>query len=162
MPRSTFWSKDGKFWVCLSVLDGADRGAYAAKADREAEENYDQIVRCLVLCYYLCVVPNLIKDSVMTNSAVVLLLSDARGIYIPRDFVQSFNMKEWHVNEIDVNAYNDPENESYLDSWDSILNDTFFIDKGGNKYQLWQEGDLWAYCYDLMTDEEKQKMGFEV
>lgn len=41
MPRSTFWSKDGKFWVSLSVLDGADRGAYAAKADREAEENHD-------------------------------------------------------------------------------------------------------------------------
>ena len=40
MPRMTFWSKDGKFWVSLSILDGADRGAYSAKADREAEENY--------------------------------------------------------------------------------------------------------------------------
>lgn len=41
MPRMTFWGKDGKFWVSLSVLDGVDRGDYAAKADREAKENHD-------------------------------------------------------------------------------------------------------------------------
>ena len=94
----------------------------------------------------------------MANSAVVILLSDARGIYIPRDFVQSSNMKEWHIDERDADVCSDPENEWYWDSWESILNNAFFIDKDGNKYRLWQDGDLWAYCYDLMTDTEQQNL----
>lgn len=98
----------------------------------------------------------------MANSAVFLLLSDERGVYIPRDFVQSFNMKDWHVDERDVADCSDPENEYYWDSWDVIINNAFLIDAYGNQYRLWQDEDLWIYCYDLMTDEEKQNMGFEV
>ncbi len=37
-PRKVVWSRDSRVWVCVSLLDGVDRGAYAGKADAEAAE----------------------------------------------------------------------------------------------------------------------------
>lgn len=98
----------------------------------------------------------------MENNAVVILLSDARGIYIPRDFVQGFHMDLWHVSEHDAEICQDPDNEWYWEAWYNIIDNAFMLDKHGNKYQLYQDGDLWAYCFDLMSDEEKQNMGWEI
>jgi hypothetical protein len=35
-PRITYWSSLRDCWVTVSILDGANRGAYAPKADKEA------------------------------------------------------------------------------------------------------------------------------
>lgn len=92
-------------------------------------------------------------------SGVQLLLSDSRGIYIPRDFVECFDIDKWNVQR--VGDLNHPSNEFYWDNWDVCLNNAYFIDKNGNKWHLWQDGDLWAICPELMTEEEKQNFGFE-
>ena len=34
------------------------------------------------------------------------------------------------------------------------MDNAFFIDKNGNKWFLYQDGDLFAVCNELLTDEE--------
>lgn len=100
--------------------------------------------------------------------AVNLILSDARGIYIPRDFLTDNNneideehRKAWGLTkeneELWINCI-DPENEFYWESWNWILDNAKFIDENGNVFELWQDGDLWAYCYELMTKQEKYSL----
>jgi|688.fasta_scaffold18107_24 hypothetical protein len=97
--------------------------------------------------------------------AVECLLSDARGQYIPRDFVANFDMTEWGLDyerdkwALDTCAAG-PDEEGYWDAWDQILNEAKYT-KGGNTWFLHQDGDLWALCYDLMTAEEKFNFGFD-
>jgi len=95
-------------------------------------------------------------------SGVQLLLSDSRGIYIPQNFYQDFlNFKTWGLLKSDFKALRNPENEGYWDAWEFCLNCAKHTDKQGNVWTLWQDGDLWAICPVLMTDEEKQNFGFE-
>ena len=93
-------------------------------------------------------------------SGVQLLLSDSRGIYIPRDFVEFFDVDKWHTDSEYVKLLSNPDNDYYWDNWDSVLNKAYLIDGNGNKWVLWQDGDLWAICPELMTGEEKQNFGF--
>lgn len=103
-------------------------------------------------------------------NAVTLILSDARGTYIPRDFVCDDNnvidvehCAKWGLTDANRGQWEaaaDPENESYWDAWDWILNNAEYVDSDGDKYRLHQDGDLWGICYDRMTAEEKSNFGF--
>lgn len=94
---------------------------------------------------------------------VEILLSDARGIYIPRDFVQGFDLTKWYgINESDVEILQDPDNEFYWEAWESVLNNAKFKSDDGRVFSLWQDGDLFAICYEMMTDEEKHNFGFDL
>ena len=104
--------------------------------------------------------------------AIILILSDARGIYIPRDFLTDSD------NEIDVDhcaawgltsdnfqhwmLATEPDSEGYWDAWQWVLDNAKFTDDKGNVYRLHQDGDLWGICFEQMTDEEKENFGFEV
>ena len=94
-------------------------------------------------------------------SGVQLLLSDSRGIYIPRDFAEYFELDQWNIDLKYIQRLSSPYDDFYWDNWDVVLNNAYSIDKNGNKWYLWQDGDLWAICTDLMTDEEKSNFGFE-
>jgi len=95
-------------------------------------------------------------------SGLQLLLSDARGIYIPKIFLESFlSFKTWGLLKSDFKALRNPNNGGYWDAWNTCLNNAKHTDKDGNTWHLWQDGDLWAICLELMTDEEKQNFGFE-
>jgi len=98
---------------------------------------------------------------VVIMSGIQLLLSDARGIYIPANFVECFDIDKWHTDSKYVSRLSSPNEEFYWDNWDHVLNNAYFIDDKGNKWHLWQDGDLWAICLELMTDEEKANFGFE-
>ena len=50
-------------------------------------------------------------------SGISLLLSDSRGVYIPRDFVDNFNLDKWHVDQKYIRLLSSPDNEFY---WDRI------------------------------------------
>lgn len=97
---------------------------------------------------------------------LILLLSGARGIYIPRDFAQEFDFGEdgWQgVSAEDRDTLSDPENEWYWDTWHTVLNNAHYTDKASGKvYNLYQDGDLWAVCYDSMSDEEKRNFGWDL
>ena len=92
--------------------------------------------------------------------AVALLLDGCRGIYIPRDFVQSFDLNAWNIalSDDDLREMQSPDSENYWDIWDTILNNAKFT-QNGHTWTLYQDGDLWAICPELMTEEEKQNFG---
>lgn len=92
---------------------------------------------------------------------VEILLSDARGIFIPRDFFEGFDLDLWNLGNYDLKALSDPENENYWDTWEIVLNNAHFNIEG-KVYTLYQDGDLFAICYDEMTDIEKENFGFEI
>ena len=102
-------------------------------------------------------------------NAIVLILSDARGIYIPRDFVCNDDnevdiehCEAWGIKLEDAAILQNPDNEGYWDAWNEVLNYAEFTDSEGNKFELYQEGDLWGICYDKVTTEEKENFGFDV
>ena len=100
---------------------------------------------------------------------IILLLSDARGIYIPRDFAQDFNFDEdgWQgVSEEDRAVLADPHGdhgEDYWETWDRVLSNAHYTDKpSGKVYHLHHDGDLWALCFAQLTEEEKRIFGWEL
>jgi len=94
-------------------------------------------------------------------SGVSLVLSDIRGVYIPRDFVNNFDLDKWHIDPKYIDFLSSPDNEWYWDYWDVVCGNAYFIDESCNKWHLWQDGDLLAICYELLTDEERANFGFD-
>ena len=94
--------------------------------------------------------------------ALSLLLSDARGTHIPQNFAESFDLTAWHVKPEDAAillAGDDYDtNPLYWDAWQDVLDRAYFIDPQGNRYHLYQDGDLWAYCLPRMTLEEQRNL----
>lgn len=89
-------------------------------------------------------------------SGIILLVADWHGVYIPQHFVEYFNTIKWGISDKDVCdvAGGPDECEWYWDTWESILNQAEYTDENGNTWLLYQDGDLWAYCEALMSDEE--------
>lgn len=87
--------------------------------------------------------------------AVILILSSARGIYIPRDFIcDDYNeialehCKAWGLNESNIECWQDaanPDSEFYWEAWEWILSNAEYKAGNGDKYRLYQDGDLWGY-----------------
>ena len=96
----------------------------------------------------------------MIKSGIALLLNSARGVYVPQNFVEFFDMAAWHLSDDDIKALSDPNNEFYWDDWESVLDNAFLVDEEGNRWTLYQDGDLWALCHELMTEAELNNFGF--
>lgn len=99
------------------------------------------------------------------KTGIHLMLSDARGVYIPRDFVQGINLEVWQGISAWAREACDKgpdDNPDYWDAWSDILDNAKRIDADGNSWFLLQDGDLWVYCVELMTIREKLDFGFDV
>jgi len=83
---------------------------------------------------------------------IVLLFSDARGIYIPRDFADTDIAKK-HLSAEDLASLSDPDHEHYWETWDEVCEMTF-TDNKGKQWTLHQDGDLWAIPEGLEWDDE--------
>ena len=92
---------------------------------------------------------------------VALLLCDSRGVFIPQHFVTQFDLTKWEgIKQDDIEALKaGPEHEHYWETWDDVTSNATFT-HNGNVWRLHQDGDLWACCFELMTDEEKTNFGF--
>jgi hypothetical protein len=89
-----------------------------------------------------------------------LFLNDARGVYIPRDFAQSWTKEErakrvsgvddddWAILEIG------PEHREYWDAWETVCDSAVVTDDAGNKYTVHQDGDCWLVPVGMTWDEE--------
>lgn len=96
------------------------------------------------------------------NTGIIHFLSDARGIYIPRDWMQSIDPDYWlPVSDEDKLILSDPDHEYYWDTWHDIEQSQYTMDTNGNRWTLYQDGDLWLICPELMTLEECENFGFE-
>lgn len=93
---------------------------------------------------------------------VILLLSDARGIYIPAAFVRAYNLTDWHVTPEDAAILAaGPDHEWYWDTWSTVEECSYYDAPDGRRFMLHQDGDLWAICLDCMTDDERESFGFD-
>jgi hypothetical protein len=92
-------------------------------------------------------------------SGIRILISSAFGIYIPGYFVRNYDMTQWSgIDQDDIDCVMEGvENPHYWDAWDNIVANAKYMENG-NTWRLMQDGDLFAYCYDLMTEQEKSDM----
>jgi len=90
-------------------------------------------------------------------SGISILLNDSRGVYIPQNFVECFDVTVWGFAEDDediATLLNGPEDEWYWDAWNNVLARAESTDSNGDVWMLSQDGDLFAYCEALMTEDE--------
>ena len=82
----------------------------------------------------------------MTNKGEILLwLSDSRGIYIPRDFAESFvdrdksvkgvSSEDWEILEFG------PDHDLYWDTWTDVCENAVVTGENGIEYFVYQDGD---------------------
>lgn len=106
-----------------------------------------------------------------TPNAIALLIDSNRGIYVPQTFGTNFSIAQtfrtnfytsWEgITEDDRQTLqNGPDDEFYWEAWDQVLNNAKWT-CNGYTWRLHQDGDVWAVCYELMSDEEKANFGME-
>lgn len=82
-----------------------------------------------------------------TKPDVMLWLSDARGIYIPRDFATSFADRDKHVSGVSPEDWkileSGPDHDLYWDAWQSVCDNAIVTDDNGIKFSIHQNGDCW-------------------
>ncbi len=82
----------------------------------------------------------------MTNEPMLWLDSN-RGVYIPRDFANSFKDRATHVSGVDTDDWAileaGPDHEAYWDVWTDVCDNATVTDEHGFVYRLYQDGDLW-------------------
>lgn len=89
----------------------------------------------------------------MRDQSLVFLIDSNRGIYVPQEFAERYRYGNVTEEQLDILRHG-PETDGYWDTWDEVLQNAECTSPDGNVYRLWQDGDLWAYCEELMTDEE--------
>lgn len=77
----------------------------------------------------------------------ILILSDARGVYIPQNFAEEYDTYHgtWTgIRPEDIAILLEgPDNELYWDAWTSIENNAEYTHTNGTQYRLYQDGDVW-------------------
>ena len=97
------------------------------------------------------------------KDAMILMMSDAYGVYIPQNTMNDLTEQWQGINDEDrAICLAGTDHEQYWDAWFNILDSAFYIDDSGNKYTLHQDGDLWAICPELMTNEEYKNFFDEI
>jgi hypothetical protein len=83
----------------------------------------------------------------MTKPEILLWLDDNRGIYIPRDFANSFVERDKHVQGVTLKQWDileeGPGHEQYWDTWNEVLDNAIVTDDEGIKYSVYQDGICW-------------------
>jgi hypothetical protein len=83
---------------------------------------------------------------VKRQAKIELFLSDARGVYIPRDFAESIRREcILNVTPADLDELaRGPDVEGYWDLWQEIIDVAILVSAtDGTKYRIHQDGDCW-------------------
>ena len=110
----------------------------------------------------------------MSKPEMLLWLSDARGVYIPRDFAESFADRAKHVDGVSDEDWSTLElgpdyqnaegetvyNEPYWDTWNDVCNNAVVTDEHGNKYRVYQDGDCWLVPVDMEWNDETESFDY--
>ena len=90
-----------------------------------------------------------------------IVLSDRHGVYIPQMFAESLEgSKSWEgydPKDVEI-LLRGPNVDGYWETWQNILDNACYVDPKGNRWHLHQDGDLFVYCWELMTREEKKNL----
>jgi hypothetical protein len=94
-------------------------------------------------------------------SGVDIVLSDRHGAYMPQIFAESLqDAKSWEgydPKDLEI-LLRGPNVDGYWETWQNILDNACYVDQKGFRWQLHQDGDLFVYCWELMTREEKENL----
>ena len=103
---------------CVVNIDGVDVGTY--KTEEEAQDIiFEQGADCLV--------------------------DGSWGIYVPGRLAVLMG-RSWNLKSEDIDILKDgPTHEYCNETWDDVLNYAYHVDKDGQKWTLYQDGDLFAY-----------------
>lgn len=95
------------------------------------------------------------------SKGIRILLDSNRGIYIPQHFAEDFAIHSvdgegWEgISEKDRETLlAGPDAEWYWDTWADVVDHATYTDTDGNVWRLYQDGDLFAICDELMTDDD--------
>lgn len=86
----------------------------------------------------------------------ILLLSDARGIYIPRDFANEVlpECMEGMTKENLETLQAGPDHEWYWEAWEEVCNNVIVTEPDtGIRYYVWQDGDCFLVPEGVETPE---------
>lgn len=89
-------------------------------------------------------------------NAINLLVTDSHCQYVPEVFARNFDLTLWSgvdQDDVDIILKGPHNNDEYWDAWDYILTHAVYYHQG-NVFYLHQDGDLFAVCDDLMTEDE--------
>ena len=95
----------------------------------------------------------------LSKPSMLLWLSDARGVYIPRDFATSFKDRAKNVSGVEPKEWEfleaGPDAAWYWETWDNVLDNAVVTDDAGVKFTLHQDGDLWLVPEGMYWNDEK-------
>lgn len=88
------------------------------------------------------------------SKGIQILLDSNRGIYIPQHFAE--DCEDWEgISEKDKETLlAGPDADWYWDTWADVLDRATYTDADGHVWRLYQDGDLFAICDALMTDDD--------
>lgn len=85
------------------------------------------------------------------------IMSDAHGIYIPKNFVELFEWEGIDPKDREI-LLDGPDHLDYWEAWDSVLESAFYQEKingnDGYRWTLHQDGDLFAVRSDHQWEDE--------
>ena len=93
--------------------------------------------------------------------AVELLLESRLGVYIPHSFVKNYDLSKWSnidQQDIDILLKGPWDNDLYWEAWTNVLDNATYTNQDQHTWHLHQDGDLFALCDILMTNEEYRNM----
>ena len=97
---------------------------------------------------------------IASKPEMLLWLADNRGVYIPRDFANSFADRAKHVSGVSAEDWaileKGPDEECYWDAWENVLNNATVTDDKGIKYRVYQDGDCRLIPEGMEWDDESQ------
>lgn len=88
-----------------------------------------------------------------------VLIDSHNGQYIPQIFVEDYD--GWHnISEEDKKVllsgpFDNPE--AYWSAWYDVINNAYYIDSVGNRWVLYEDGDLFVLCESKMNQREKNE-----
>lgn len=98
------------------------------------------------------------EDTMSQAYEPMLWLSDARGMYIPRDFATSFADRAKHVTGVNDETWSileaGPDHEWYWEAWDDVCRSARVTDAHGRGYTVYQDGDCWLIPDDMEWSDE--------
>ena len=96
-------------------------------------------------------------------NAIQVLVEDRYGVYIPQAFAKNYptsaftNIDQRWTNidqqDLDILHKGPWDNDLYWEAWESVLNNATYTNQEHTWY-LYQNGDLFAICDTMMTNEE--------